>query len=87
MAKIAKKVVKLQKAKKMHSELDQVAAEIADSAKDDGEYWSTGVDLGRACRMVDEHVPSTFGAPAKVIGQMGSKLKLEVDGSFPQCRL
>ena len=82
MAKIAKKVVKLQKAKKMHSELDQVAAEIADSAKDDGEDWSTGVDLGRACRMVDEHVPSTFGAPAKVIGQMGSKLKLEVEGVF-----
>ena len=82
MAKIVKKVVKLQKAKKKDEELDKVAAEIAESAKDDGEDWSTGVDLGRECRMVDEHVPSTFGAPAKVIGQMGSKLKLQVEGVF-----
>ena len=47
VAKIAKKVVKLQQAKKIHSELDKVAGEIAHSAKDDGEDWSTGVDLGR----------------------------------------
>ena len=32
--------------------------------------------------MVDEHAPATFGAPVKVIGQMGSKLKLEVEGVF-----
>ena len=29
---------------------------------------------------MDEHIPMAFGAPAKVIGQMGSKLKLEVEG-------
>ena len=44
--------------------------------------WSQGELVGRDCRMVDEAVHATFGAPAKVRGQKGSQVRLEVDGHF-----
>ncbi|MCP4242730.1 MAG: hypothetical protein GY772_19410, partial [bacterium] len=46
------------------------------------EVWSQGELIGRACRMVDEAVPQTFGAPGKITGQRGDTVKLEVEGQF-----
>ena len=69
------------KAKDQAKKIAAAAEKIVDEAKAaDGEDWSEGVDIGRKCRVVDEHIPAAIGAPAKVIGQMGSKLKLEVGG-------
>ena len=82
MAKIAKKVLTVQKKKKEEKVIDEVVEQIAEEGKKDLDEWSHGADIGRDCRMIDEQVPSTFGAPAKVIGQMGSKLKLQVEGTF-----
>ena len=44
--------------------------------------WDEGDLAGRDCRMVDEGVHATFGAPAKIRGQKGQQVKLEVEGQF-----
>ena len=44
--------------------------------------WGEGELVGRDCRMVDEGVHATFGAPAKIRGQKGQQVKLEVEGQF-----
>ena len=82
MTKMANNIVKLKNSKKKEADIEAVAEKIAEEPADPEAEWSAGVDVGRKCRMVDEYVPMTFGAPAKVIGQMGSKLRLEVDGVF-----
>ena len=46
------------------------------------EDWGEGELVGRDCRMVDEGVHATFGAPAKIRGQKGQQLQLEVEGQF-----
>ena len=84
MAKIAQKIVKLQKKHHKVKKLDDLAEKIVEDVKaaQEADPWKDGPDVGRACRMVDEKVPSTFGAPAKVIGQMGTKLRLQVEGTW-----
>ena len=84
MKQIAKKVLLATASKAKSAVVEEVAGKIAAEAENEAaeEYWNEGVDIGRACRMVDETIPSTFGAPAKVLGQMGTKLKLEVEGTF-----
>ena len=44
--------------------------------------WDDGELVGRDCRMVDEGVHATFGAPAKIRGQKGQQVRLEVEGQF-----
>ena len=84
MKKIAKKALKIKASKAQAVVVDEVSAKVAGEIAKEGadEKWSEGVDIGRECRMIDEKIPSTFGAPAKVVGQMGTKLKLEVEGVF-----
>jgi len=50
--------------------------------EDEVSDWSQGELIGRDCRMIDEAVHATFGAPAKVRGQKGDKVRLEVEGQF-----
>ena len=82
MAKTAKKMWKVKKMKLLDKTLGGVAAKIVEEIKAVDDAWTQGVDVGRDCRMIDEGTPSTFGAPAKVVGQMGTKLKLQVEGVF-----
>ena len=82
MAKTAKKMWKVKKMKLLEKTLGGVAAKIVEDIKAVDDAWTQGVDVGRDCRMIDEGTPSTFGAPAKVVGQMGTKLKLQVEGLF-----
>ena len=53
-------------------------------SKEDSTYagWGEGDLVGRDCRMIDEGVHATFGAPAKIRCQKGQQLKLEVEGQF-----
>ena len=46
------------------------------------EEWEAGDLVGRDCRMVDEAVHATFGAPAKIRGQKDQQVRLEVEGHF-----
>ena len=83
MGKLAKKQVKKLKAK--HDEAfdkaaDAVAADPVGASVD--EEWQKGELVGRDCRMIDEKVHATFGAPAKVIGHLGDQVRLEVEGIF-----
>ena len=84
MKLVAKKVLKVQAGKEHAAAVDEVSAKVSHEMEKESAAaeWSEGVDIGRACRMIDEKIPSTFGAPAKVVGQQGTKIKLEVEGVF-----
>ena len=73
------------KKKKQQEEALEVAAEAVVAGPEAGtedDEWGKGELVGRACRMVDEQVPATCGAPAKILGQKGEQLCLEVQGLF-----
>ena len=64
--------------------MDEVVAAVAadphDAAVD--EEWEKGEMVGKDCRMTDEKVKAAFAAPAKIIGHLGDKVRLQVEGIF-----
>ena len=83
IGKMAKKQVKKLK-DKAEKVMDEVVAAVAADPHDAAveEEWAKGEMVGKDCRMIDEKVKATFAAPAKIIGHLGDKVRLQVEGIF-----